>query len=137
MPYVRRVLESAFIGVVLVGSLVSCAPGAASPLELRAADTGSRQTLGVGQQVKISLDSNPTTGYRWAIDGTLPPQLEQVGESDYAARSKAIGAGGVEVWTFIGKSTGAGTLRLKYWRSFEPTAAPARNFEVGVEVRQP
>jgi inhibitor of cysteine peptidase len=135
MRYVRRVLESAFIGVVLAGSLVSCAPKATSPLGLGAADAGSRQILGIGQQVKISLDSNPTTGYRWAIDGTLPSQVEQVGESNYAAQSKAIGAGGVEVWTFVGKSAGVGTLKLKYWRSFEPTATPARTFEVGVEVR--
>lgn len=135
MPYLGRVLKSAFIGIVLVGSLVSCAPRTTAPLELGSADAGSRRSLGLGQQLKVSLDSNPTTGYRWAIDGTLPPQLEQVGESSYTADSKAMGAGGVEVWTFLGKSPGAGTLKLKYWRSFEPTATPARTFQVRVDVR--
>lgn len=135
MAHVGRVVALGFIGVVLVGPLVACAPKTTSPLELASARSGSRQTLAVGQQLKISLDSNPTTGYRWAVDGTLPPQLEQVGQSKYTAQSSAIGAAGVEVWTFVGKSVGTGALKLKYWRSFEPTAAPFRTFEVGVEVR--
>jgi inhibitor of cysteine peptidase len=132
---VRRVVELGFIGVALVVSLVACAPKTTAPLELASAQSGSRQTLAVGQLLKISLDSNPTTGYRWAVDGALPPQLEQVGQSKYTAQSSAIGAGGVEVWTFVGKSVGTGALKLKYWRSFEPTAAPVGTFEVGVEVR--
>lgn len=135
MAHVRRVVELGFIGMVLVGSLIGCAPKSPPPLVLGSKDSGSSQTLAVGQQLMVSLDSNPTTGYRWAIDGALPPQLGQVGESKFTAQSSAIGAGGVEVWTFVGKSAGAGMLRLKYWRSFEPTAAPANVFEAAFNVR--
>jgi inhibitor of cysteine peptidase len=135
MARVRRAMELGLIGIVLVGSLIACAPKSPAPLEVGSADAGSIQTLAVGQQLRVSLDSNPTTGYRWAVDGTLPPGLEQMGESKYTARSSAIGAGGVEVWTFIGKSVGTGTLKLKYWRSFEPTVAPVKTFEVGIDVR--
>lgn len=106
-----------------------------SPLELTGQDSASQQTLAVGQQLKITLDSNPSTGYRWAVDGAVPPQLEQSGEAQYAGKSNALGAGGAEVWTFVGTSVGKGTLKLKYWRSFEPTAAPANTFEVSVNVR--
>ena len=57
-----------------------------------------------------------------------------MGEPEYTAGSSALGAGGTEVWTFVGKSAGDGTLELKYWRSFEPTATPAGTFEVKIGV---
>jgi len=115
--------------------LVACSARSDTPVELTQSDSGTTQTLSVGQELRISLDANPTTGYAWAVDGALPPQLEQAGEPEYTAESNAIGAGGVEVWTFAGAAAGEGTLRLKYWRSFEPTAAPERTFEVTVDVR--
>jgi inhibitor of cysteine peptidase len=134
VAHAKRVVKLGFIGALLVGSLVGCAPKSAPPLELGSADSGSSQTLAVGQQLRVSLDSNPTTGYRWAIDGALPPQLAQVGEPKFTAQSSAIGAGGVELWTFVGRSAGACTLKLKYWRSFEPTATPANAFEAALNV---
>lgn len=127
-------LRIALVGILLAGLLVACGPRTPGPIELSAADSGSQQTVAAGQQLKISLDSNPTTGYRWAVDGSVPPQLEQVGEPAYSTESNAIGAGGVETWTFSGKSAGSGTLKLKYWRSFEPTAAPAETFQIEVAV---
>jgi inhibitor of cysteine peptidase len=90
--------------------------------------------MSAGQELQLTLDSNPTTGYSWALDGEIAPQLEQVGEAEYTAESTALGAGGTEVWTFKAKSSGSGTLRLKYWRSFEPDATPPETFDVTVEV---
>jgi len=121
-------------GVLLVAALSACGSKTAAPLELTSKDSGSQQTLAVGQQLKITLDANPTTGYLWAVDA-VPDQLEQSGDPVYSSRSGAMGAGGTEVWTFVGKSAGTRPLKLKYWRSFEPTAAPAKAFEVTVDVR--
>ncbi len=109
--------------------------GTPSPVELTQADSGTSQEVAVGQELRITLDANPSTGYRWAVDGRLPEQLEQRGEPRYTAGSSALGAGGTEVWTFAGKQAGAGSLRLKYWRSFEPTVAPIATFAVNVRVR--
>lgn len=109
--------------------------GTPSPIELTQADSGTSQRVAVGQELRITLDANPSTGYRWAVDGQAPAQLEQRGEPRYAAGSTALGAGGTEVWTFVGRQSGAGTLRLKYWRFFEPTIAPIATFTVNVRVR--
>lgn len=106
-----------------------------TPLKLTAADSGSTKGLAAGQELVISLASNPTTGYRWAVDGEVPVHLEQVGEPTYSSESTLVGAGGMETWTFRGKSTGSGELRLKYWRSFEPTVQPADTFAVTVNVQ--
>lgn len=132
----RSIVLCSFAALLLAAgiSLTGCGPQTSDAVELTEGDSGSTQTMSVGQELRIALEANPTTGYQWAIDGELPPQLEQVGEAEYAAESSALGAGGTEVWTFEAKSTGSGTLRLKYWRSFEPDAAPAEAFDVTVEV---
>jgi len=126
----------ALLGAILaVAALLAAGCSTASvPLELTGDDNGSTQQLGVGQELRITLESNQTTGYRWAIDGQLPPQLEQVGEPAYSSESKMVGAGGQEAWTFKGTRAGSGELKLKYWRSFEPTAQPAETFAVTVKV---
>lgn len=135
MPNTRQIFSLLVVGVALAVLLAGCAPKADRTVEIGAADAGSRQTIAVGQQLRISLESNPTTGYQWALDGEVPAQLEQIGDPEYTAESDAIGAGGTEVWTFAGKLAGTETLRLKYWRSFEPEATPEETFEVEVEVR--
>jgi inhibitor of cysteine peptidase len=124
------------VAVATLALLVAaCNSAPPAPLELTEKDTGTTQTLSIGQELRISLAANPTTGYRWGLDGAVPSQLEQVGEPSYSAESTAIGAGGTEVWTFSAKSPGEGTLKLKYFRSFEPTAPPAQTFAVTTKVK--
>jgi inhibitor of cysteine peptidase len=62
-------------------------------------------------------------------------RLEQKGEPVFSAESGAMGAGGTQVWTFVGKAAGDGELKLKYWRSFESTVPPVKTFAVKVSVK--
>ena len=123
------------IAVAVILPLGGCGSKTPAPLALAQNDSGSKQTLAMGQQTRISLESNPSTGYRWALDGPLPPIVVQSGEPTYTAGSGAIGAGGTEVWTFTAVKAGTGTLKLKYWRSFEPTTPPAETFTVDLTVK--
>lgn len=109
----------------------SSEPGA---VELSEPDGGTTQKLEVGQQLRIALEANPSTGYAWAIDGEVPAQLEQVGEPEFTAGSEAIGAGGTEIWTFVARERGSAPVSLKYWRSFEAGVPPIATFSVDVEV---
>lgn len=106
-----------------------------APLTLSESDTRTTQALRVGQQLKVELEANPTTGYQWTLDRRLPPQLEQVGKPQFKADSPALGSGGTEVWTFVAKERGAASIALKCWRSFDPTSASASSFSVDVHVR--
>lgn len=135
MKKTLRAFAAIVAGMLLIATLSACGSKAATPLELTSGDSGSTQVLKVGQQLTVTLDSNPSTGYAWAIDGAVPPQLEQSGESKFSSQSDLVGAGGTEVWTFVGAATGTGTLKLKYWRSFEPTVPPTNSFEVVVDVQ--
>lgn len=124
-------LAVAFVAALLAG----CAAAPSGTVKLKAGDSGTTKALAVGQKVEIVLDANPTTGYQWAVDGDLPAPLEQVGSVQYKAESGALGAGGVDTWTFAGTSAGRATLKLKYWRSFEPTTPPAKTFEITLDVK--
>jgi len=130
----RAVAALAIMGCCLAVALAGCS-GQATPVELTEKDSGSTQTLVVGQEMNISLESNPTTGYQWAVDGKLPSQLTEVGAPAYKAGSSAMGAGGTETWAFKATSPGTGTLNLKYWRSFEPTSTPAKTFTINISVK--
>jgi len=105
-------------------------------VEVTDRDDGSTQQLGMDQQLQITLESNQTTGYSWALDGRVPDQLLQSGEAEYVgSQSNRVGAGGKEIWLFKPTQAGEGTLKLKYWRPFEPDEPPAETFSVTVDVQ--
>jgi inhibitor of cysteine peptidase len=131
----RRACALAAMGLLLAIILSGCSAESAAPIQLTAKDDGSTQIVAVGREIEITLESNPTTGYTWNLDGPLPAQLEQVGAAEYTSESTALGGGGSEVWTFKAVSAGEGELSLKYARSFEPTASPAETFQITVLVQ--
>lgn len=48
----------------------------------------------------LSLASNPTTGYSWAIKLYNAHFLKVVRQHFHPATSQLVGAGGIDVWTF-------------------------------------
>jgi len=140
-----RTLTLACLAIALVAAVSGCSskpgttgktnPEPPAPLALTAKDTGSTHSMQVGQQLRVTVDANPTTGYQWAVDGDVPAPLAQSGHPIYKIGSGAIGSGGTEVWTFAARAAGSGTLKLKYWRSFEATTPPVKTFEVTVDVK--
>ena len=135
MRWSRKTIALLVACLLLCATTTACKPGSKPPVKLTANDNGSKQALAVGQKLLVTLDANLTTGYQWSVDGSLPGQLKQVGSVLYSAQSNAIGGQGSDLWTFVGASAGSGMLKLKYSRSFEPTATPAKMFEVQVDVR--
>jgi inhibitor of cysteine peptidase len=134
----RRAIRTAVLVllVALLGVLVAgCENKAEKPVNLTRQDSGVPQTLYVGQVVHIRLPANPSTGYMWAVDGTLPYSLEQTSDAVYETTSSAIGAGGIETWTLRVKAQVDGKLRLKYWRSFEPSAPVDTIFDMPFSVK--
>jgi inhibitor of cysteine peptidase len=98
-------------------------------------DAGKTVELAPNAVVRVSLDSNVTTGYAWTLK-SLDTQIVEKTKQEYVApQTTAVGAGGVEVWTFTARSTGRTTLRLEYARSWETNVAPAKTFELTLVVR--
>jgi inhibitor of cysteine peptidase len=80
---------------------------------------GTQINLIEGDTLLVTLESNPSTGYRWEIDAIAPEVLQQVGEPLFQPSSNQLGAGGTETFRFFVVGTGASVLRLFYRRPFE------------------
>lgn len=110
-------------------------PTAMNEIRLSAKDGGSQLELAQGQTLVVSLESNPTTGYRWEVSGSTAPALRQVGEAAFEARSDLIGAPGVETFRFQAAAAGQTSLTLVYRRPWEEGVEPLETFSVQVAVR--
>jgi inhibitor of cysteine peptidase len=96
------------------------------PVQLTEGQSG--QTIGVrlGQEVVVTLESNPTTGFGWSHRATPEDVLALVGEPQYVADQPVLpGSGGRQQFRFSTQRSGGVTLQFEYRRSWE-TVAPAR-----------
>jgi predicted secreted protein len=100
--------------------------------------SGKKITVHRGRKIRLVLSSNPTTGYSWKINGKVPKGISLIGRmrySPYSSKPDKPGSGGVQSWVFKARSHRTVKVRLKYWRSFEPTATPAAKFTLTVKIR--
>lgn len=97
-----------------------------------AATETTMMTGEVGKNIKLSLESNPTTGYGWMIK-TLPDSLIFV-SAEYQQSKQcptgALGCGGEEVFHFIGEKKGESTLKLIYGQSFNKSSWQEKEIKV-------
>ena len=103
---------------VAVTALAACGDGSGSTVVLDEADSLSEVSLDVGDQLEVSLESNPTTGYSWEL-GPLPDGL-QLASSDFEEPGGSlVGAAGTQVFVFDMVGPGGGILRFEYVRVFD------------------
>lgn len=95
---------------------------------------GQTVTLEKGQQLVISLEGNPTTGYNWELVEFDETILRQVGEPEYKSDSMLIGSGGVITYTLEALESGKTNVKLIYHRGWETDVPPLEVYELFVEV---
>ena len=137
-PGRRRARAAALVAVIFLSVLAGCGGsggGAATqPVEKGAADDGQAVTLSQGQELRVRLEGNPTTGFTWEVQN-LPAVLEAKGEPVYVSGGTAIGSGGTYTFTFAGKQAGDGQLTLIYHRTFETGVPPEQTYTLKVTVK--
>jgi len=101
-------------------------------------DADSQVVLEQGQYLVVTLESNPTTGYRWEVVENQDSILEQVGEVEFKPSEQSdppiAGAGGWEIFRFKAVSAGQMTLEHVYRRSWETDVEPVKTFSIEVIV---
>ncbi|UZE24792.1 protease inhibitor I42 family protein [Pseudomonas sp. B21-056] len=92
--------------------------------------------LNNGQNMILSLPSNPTTGYRWAIQDSAGGVLKALGPEVYRNPEDAgiVGAAGVSTWRFQAFAAGTGRLRLTYQQPWAPEVPPVETFDCAIAV---
>ncbi|MFH0912491.1 MAG: protease inhibitor I42 family protein [Patescibacteria group bacterium] len=79
----------------------------------------------IGQQFKVVLPSNQSTGYQWQVTDITAGVLERV-DNTYQVTDKyntenLVGAGGEEVWTFKVLKVERSHIVMKYLRPWDKT----------------
>ncbi len=88
-----------------------------------------------GDEFAIMLDSNPTTGYSWAVAGQPDAGVVDVEGSDFVdPDTELIGAPGKDLWTFKAVGKGSTSITLNYGRPWEQDQPPADQKTFQVEV---
>jgi inhibitor of cysteine peptidase len=89
-----------------------------------------------GQNLILTLPSNPTTGYRWSIQDSAGGVLRSLGPEVYRNPEDAgvVGAAGVSTWRFQAFTPGSGRLRLTSQQPWAPEVLPAESFDCNISV---
>ena len=129
MPPVR------LIPLLALSLLTACAQQPAHNVTLED-QSDCPQQLHVGQQLIVSLPSNPTTGYRWSIQDSAGGVLRSLGPEVYTSsdNGQLLGSGGQSTWRFQVFAPGSGRLRLSSQQPWEPEAEPAQVFDCPITV---
>ena len=106
-----------------------------SGLTLTQADNGKSVTIGLGESLQIALNENPSTGFRWTLEGGDDEVLELLNSEYVQATDVGIGGGGQHVWRFRAKNTGDARLALKRGRSWEGDASIVDHIEFTIRVK--
>ena len=108
------------------------------PIEVNENDDGGQVELKLGQMLVVTLESNPSTGYRWEQAENPESILKQMGEAEFkpseTGEPPLIGAGGWEIFRFRASSAGQMTLQLVYHRPWEEGVEPIKTFSFQVTV---
>ena len=101
-------------------------------MELIEKDNGRTIEILSGGLVAVSLNENPTTGYRWELEKTSG--LEIVSDQ-FQSTGDAIGADGIRVFQFRAISVGRSELHLKNWRKWEGDSSVINRFDVTIFIK--
>lgn len=128
-----RALMNVLIG--LLGLFMFAAlPAVAATIELAEKDNGAVIKVQPGDQIKITLPGNPTTGYIWKLAAIRVDVLEPGLEPEYVRDSTLPGAGGMFTFRFTARSQGHTKVILAYLRTWEKDMPPVKTFELTADV---
>jgi inhibitor of cysteine peptidase len=116
-------------------SLGTSAKTAASNVTATDQDNGKDVDLASNQTLVVKLASNPSTGYKWTVEGDPSPLKLQRDSYRKNTKSSAMGAPGMQILQFSAGGSGMANLKLNYHRSFEYNQPPAKTFTLRVNVR--
>ena len=102
------------------------------------ADNGGYVYVKPGDELRLELESNPTTGYSWSYATKPDPNVLIETNYEYIpdeTDEKIVGSGGKEIWSYKAVNIGSTAIEMIYSRPWE-SKAPAKTFAVKVIVEE-
>lgn len=118
------------VNMVPIGNFVT----AASKREMVSigSDDGKTINLKQGQELQLSLLTNPSTGYTWEFVSPPAATIFTLIAHYLKPLGNLPGSPSMEYWVFNTVGKGSTSINLKYWRSWE--ANPLKTFSVKIIV---
>ncbi len=89
-----------------------------------------------GKEFVITLNSNLTTGYQWQLTKAVNKEyLILVGLQYIAKKTRVVGSGGKEEWTFKAVKPGVTSVSFQYVRPWEKKVPPAKTKKFSVIIK--
>ncbi|MFC1767192.1 protease inhibitor I42 family protein [Candidatus Margulisiibacteriota bacterium] len=90
-----------------------------------------------GSEFTITLDSNPTTGYRWSIARDIDADHVKLLKNEYKTQQYArIGQGGKQIFVFEAVKAGKTRIYLQYSRPWEEKVPPVDKKIYPIEIEK-
>ena len=104
--------------------------------QLNISDPAKNLEATAGNEFKIIIDSNPTTGYHWEIIGELDEAVLEFISQEYRADEPMLtGSGGVDVFTFKALKAGETLITLGYYPPSNDPVEPDQIVTFNVTVK--
>ena len=137
-------MKSKLVLVGIIAAVLLCLFACSAPAKQVSVDAsyaGKEVEVAVDSSLIVTLESNPTTGFKWELtsisDQTV---LEQAGQKFEAPEAEGdgaplVGAPGREVWTFKALKKGKSTISMEYSQPWEGGMKAAETFGLTVVVK--
>ncbi|MBV6397356.1 MAG: hypothetical protein HFACDABA_02970 [Anaerolineales bacterium] len=127
-------ISTLLIAVAL--ALAACKGPASEAPAFPISDAGKTIEVAAGNEFKIVIESNPSTGYHWDLIGELDENILQFVSTEYRADEPVLpGSGGREAWTFQAVAPGEATIVLGYYPPSNDTVEPAQTVTFTIVVK--
>lgn len=133
----KRILT--FFTIAMLLSACSLAGATEEPTvvpQLNISDPAKILEASAGNEFKIIIDSNPTTGYHWEIIGDVDADVVEFVSRDFRGDEPvAVGSGGVDVWVFKAVAAGETHITLGYYPPSNDPVEPQQTVTFTVTVK--
>ncbi len=99
-------------------------------------DNDTKQKLAPGDLVVLHLDTQPGTGFSWAVSQRNKDQLTLLSSVLLENPGMIPGGKAVQLFTFRAATVGTSDLELVYRRSFEKDKEPAKKFKITATIAE-
>jgi inhibitor of cysteine peptidase len=94
-------------------------------------DDGGVVAVAVGERIAIELPENPTTGYRWQLEGDAGIVVVS---GVHTPASGGVGGGGVRRFVLYADRPGQLGVRAKLWRAWSGEGSVLERFTLAVQA---
>ena len=117
-------------------TLAACGGKTTETPAIEISEAGKNIEVTAGNEFKIVIESNPSTGYHWDLVGGLDGSMVQFVSTEYRASEPVMpGSGGKDVWIFKAIAPGETSITLGYYPPSNDPVEPAQTVTFTVVVK--